>query len=89
MLAQARQQAQQLTEHLSAQQWPQDDYRHEMLLCAEGLWVMADLLDETCTPTADCSGWLARYRKAWLRKNKPSELCRITELFETLAAHKR
>ena len=75
----------QLTEQLSEEKWTQDDYRQEMLSCAEGLCVVAELAEKMkqhdTKRTTNTKGWLKKYRKNWMAKNKPSELFRIEDMF--------
>lgn len=74
-----------LAEKLAAETWTQDEYRQEMLLAAEGVCVMAELLAKlaglpVCRVT-DTHSWLARYREKWLQKNKAQELPRMEAVF--------
>ena len=73
---------------LSEERWENDEFRKEMLIAAEGLCVMAEILarmaGDKVEPMADAAAWLERYRESWLRKNQPSELYRIEEMFEYL-----
>ena len=65
-----------------------DPYRKEMILCAQGLWSMAELWGVLAgfeTPrTADTEGWLKAYSAAWREKNKDSELYKIVDMFTYL-----
>ena len=75
-----------LKEKLSAEKWVNDEYREEMLIAAEGICVMAELMTkrqkgevERLTSTNE---WLKRYSDKWMAKNKRSELYNIKEAFE-------
>lgn len=74
-----------LASRLSAEKWAKDEYRQEMLLAAEGICVMAELLakllGKPVTRLTDTSTWLQQYCEKWLQKNKPSELYNIREMF--------
>jgi len=62
-----------------------EEYRKEMLLAAEGICLMAELSGKLAgykiNKVADTGEWMNRYSRAWLKKNKPSELRKIEELF--------
>ena len=77
---------QSLSHRLSAEKWEKDEYRQEMLLAAEGICVMAELIakfqGQQVTRLTDTKQWLEQYCQKWLQKNKPSELFRIREMFE-------
>lgn len=77
-----------LQKTLSAAVWNWDECRQEMLLCAEAITVMAEILGringdamERVTSTEE---FLGRYRQKWLQKNKASELCEIENAFRTM-----
>jgi len=65
--------------------WGWDECRKELLLCAEGLCVIAELMGKMAgipvQQITDTRAWVAAYRESWLRKNKPSELDNITDKF--------
>lgn len=65
--------------------WKQDEYRQEMILAAEGICVMAELLakakGEEIERITDTKEWLRRYSAKWIEKNKKSELNKIEEMF--------
>ena len=73
---------------LSSVVWTEDEYRKEMLIAAEGIEVMAELLSkENGNPIerhTDTGKWLEKYRKRWLLKNKESELREIERVFITM-----
>ena len=75
----------QLVEQLSEETWTQDDYRQEMLSCAEGLCVVAELSEQMrqhkTQRVTNTKEWLQRYSQNWMIKNKPSELFRIKDMF--------
>lgn len=65
--------------------WEIDAYRQEMLIAAEGLQVMAELLGNLLgydiARKTDTMEWLAKYRDMWVTKNKPSEFHEIEKMF--------
>ena len=74
-------------EQALVQPWKKDNYRKEMLSCARGLWLIAQLSRQmagfdtgTCP---DTHSWLDAYRENWLVSNKKSELDNIIRLFRT------
>lgn len=75
-----------LAKRLSAECWDNDEYRQEMLLAAEGICVMAELLQkllgETVDRITDTRQWLRKFSEKWLQKNQPNELYRIQEMFD-------
>ena len=74
-----------LKDKLSAEKWANDEYRQEMLIAAEGLCVMAELLTKLqkgkVDRLTDTKEWLKRYSGKWSLKNKKSELHNIEEMF--------
>lgn len=74
---------------LSEKAWGNDEYRQEMLLAAEGLCVIAELLAVTDEEIAvkntkritNTKTWLEKYCQTWMKKNKKSELDKIQEMF--------
>lgn len=72
-------------DELKTQSWKNDEYRTEMLISAEGLLVMAELMAKLSgvefERITDTHRWLEKYSEKWLEKNKPSELFRIQEMF--------
>lgn len=74
-----------LKERLACEHWKNDDYRTEMLIAAEGICVMAEVSAKLAgyhtKRVTDTERWLEQYSDSWLRKNKPSELHRIREMF--------
>ena len=79
---------QQVMQELSDQIWQQDEFRKEMLLSAEGIIVIAELLAKVAgyplTRISDTKAWLERYCENWLRKNKKSELPEVQRIYLTL-----
>ncbi|MDD6734964.1 MAG: hypothetical protein PUE13_01475, partial [Clostridiales bacterium] len=75
----------QLAKELSEKPWERDEYREEMLLAAQGLELMAELianaLDIPAERHIDTEKWLSGYAAKWHEKNKESELCEIEKLF--------
>lgn len=77
-----------IQETLSSVIWHWDECRADMLLAAEAITVMAEILGRmhgvpVCRVT-DTEGFLDRHRRAWLQKNKPSELCEIEAAFRRM-----
>ncbi len=78
-------------EKISGKIWENDEFRQEMLLCAEGVCVIAELgarLEKGWTGPrlTDTEAWLRKYRDQWLRKNKESELSLLEAVFRTVEA---
>lgn len=75
-----------IAEKLSGEQWGNDEYRKELLIATEGICVMAELSAKLAgyevAYITDAHEWLKRYCDSWMKKNKPSELYRIEEMFE-------
>lgn len=71
---------------LNNQQWEKDEYRSELIICAQGIILMsqifAKLAGYTRDSVIDASLWLERYRASWLASNKESELCEIEKMFK-------
>lgn len=65
--------------------WEKDNYRREMLSCAEGLCVIAELsMKMTGQPVervSNTAAWVNAYRENWLARNKQSELNNLTDMF--------
>lgn len=74
-----------LAEELSVQRWKNDEYRQEMLLCIEGICVMAQLVAKMdgieVNQIVDTKAWITRFANKWMEKNKKEELYRIEEIF--------
>ncbi len=72
-------------EKLSKENWAQDEFRKELLLCVEGVCVIAELSAKLSgheeTRVTDTKNWLNKYRQHWTAKNKESELSLIEEVF--------
>lgn len=87
-LAETQQMYKQLKENLNAEKWANDEYREEMILSAEGACLMAELsrkmAHEPCERVTDTNEWLKKFSNKWLKKNKPSELYKIAEIFTYL-----
>ena len=73
---------------LKSQTWEKEEYRSELLVCAEGIIVMAELfaklLGYDIKRVSVTSQWLSNYRKLWLEANKESELGEIEKMFNFL-----
>ena len=72
-------------EALSAQPWQYEEAREEMLICIEGICVMAELMAKlkgiAVERMTDTKAWVEKYSAKWEQKNKPCELKAITEMF--------
>lgn len=77
-----------IVDELSNQVWTRDNYRKQILIAAEGIWVMAELYarlaDYDMARTSSTKHWLSQYRASWLESNKESELSKIEEMFNYL-----
>lgn len=84
-LLQSRRGCREVIDLLSAQQWGHSSYGEEMLIAAEGMLVIAELLlclsGHCINRTASTRDWLDRYQKKWLDESKESELREIVALF--------
>ncbi len=84
-LKSARQQSLDIYKKLEYETWIQDHFRQEIMLAAEGVAVMAELmlLLRGCSISrlTDTERWLKKYRTSWLKKNKESELREIEKMF--------
>ena len=73
---------------LQSQTWSLDHFRQDILIALEGIVVMAELMMQLRGFEVDrithTESWLAKYRAAWLRKNKESELAEIEKMFRLL-----
>ncbi len=73
-----------LINELSTQNWEYDEAREEMILCAEGLCVLAQLgaklFDAKADELVDPKQWMEKYKAKWLLKNKVSEISKIEEM---------
>ncbi len=79
-----------LTDKLSVEKWGHDEFRQEMLLAAEGICVIGEMLaikdNEVIERLTDTKKWLEKYSQMWMTKNKRSELYKIEEMFLNLSA---
>lgn len=84
-LLQARDECRDIRQKLEKQVWEKDYFRQEILLAAEGVQLMAEMMmllrGYSVTRLTDTESWLGRYRAAWLKKNKESELAEIEKMF--------
>lgn len=73
---------------LSAEKWERDNYRCEILISAEGIIVLAELLAKLAgykiARVSDTKEWLSKFRERWMLSNKESELYRLEKMFTTL-----
>ena len=69
---------------LSSQKWIYDEARKEMILCAEGICVLAQagakLFGATAPELVNTKNWMKKYKEMWLSKNKKSEISKIEEM---------
>ena len=69
---------------LLSQTWEYDDAREEMILCAEGICVLAQVGAKLCginvDTVVDAKQWIQKYKSMWLKKNKESEVSKIEEM---------
>ena len=94
-LLSAIEQCEDVRRELIGESWERDSYRQELLVAAEGLQVIAELLGNlqgfNIIRQTDTASWLRKYRSQWLKKNKPSEIGEIVEMFtflETMVVNK-
>ncbi len=70
---------------VKSQTWEKEEYRREMLIAAEGIIVMAELLAKLAgykiERVSDTFSWLKALRESWLISNKESELREIEKMF--------
>ena len=83
-IAEAQKECIEVANELSKQKWKYDEAREEMILCAEGICVLAQLLGKMVGINAEivveASVWMKKYADKWAAKNKPSELSKIEEM---------
>ena len=74
-----------LIETVRKDDWENDRYKKQIILSAEGLIVVAELLAVQAgyevNRKSDTVKWLENYRRLWLEDNKESELCEIEKMF--------
>ena len=70
---------------VNSQIWENKEFCSEVLVSAEGIIVIAELLAKLAgynmERTSVTSEWLVSYRKNWIRANKESELKEIERMF--------
>ena len=81
---------QEVIEELKCQRWERDEYRTEIILAAQGIIVVAEMLakfgkytHERVSTTAE---WFKSFRESWMKSNKESELYRLEKMFCDLDA---
>lgn len=78
----------QVMEELSNQVWKQDEFRKQMLIAAEGIILIAEIMGKIAghpvERMTDTKKWLEIYSEDWLKKNKRSELTEVQEMYLTL-----
>ena len=87
-LRSARQQCMDICAKLEEQKWERDWFRQEILLAAQGVAVMAELMlmlrGYSVDRVTNTENLLAQYRANWLKKNKESELREIEKMFRLM-----
>jgi len=77
-----------LRAELENEKWGNDEYRKEAIIAAEGIEIIAEVfarhIGEELESHTDTVNWLKKYRKAWISKNKESELREIEKLYMTM-----
>ncbi|MBQ7950715.1 MAG: family 20 glycosylhydrolase [Clostridia bacterium] len=78
----------QVMNELSGQVWKQDEFRKQMLLAAEGIIILAEIMGRVAghpvERTTDTKKWLEAYSEDWLQKNKRSELTEVQHMYLTM-----
>ncbi len=78
----------QVMDELSKETWTKDEFRKQMLISAEGIAVMAELLAKVAgypvERITDTAKWLEKFSADWLKKNKQSELDAVKDIFLVL-----
>lgn len=71
---------------LSGEVWERDVFRQEIIIGAEAVAVMGELLAKAAgygiEPTVSVPLWLEKFKASWLERNKPSELGKLVEMYE-------
>ena len=73
-----------LADELASQSWKNDEFRQEMLIAAEGVCGVAELMEKLRgndpKRITDTRSWLEKYKAKWLQKNQENEVSRIAEM---------
>ncbi len=73
-----------IIEELNSQTWDYDEAREEMILCARGICVLAQLgaklFGVKAESVVSATDWMQDYKEKWLQKNKESEISKIEEM---------
>ena len=81
----SRNQCLDICKKLDCQIWERDHFRQEIMIAAEGVAVMAEVMMKLygyeVSRITDTESWLKKYRSNWLIKNKESELSEIEKMF--------
>ncbi len=81
-----------LSEKLKSEVWGRDDIRLELINAVEAVQLTAELSAKTgdinIERKIDTNEWLKKYREAWLKRNKESELKVLENVFITLENNK-
>lgn len=81
----SRNQCLDICKKLDCQIWERDHFRQEIMIAAEGVAVMAEMMMKLygyeVSRITDTESWLKKYRSNWLIKNKESELSKIEKMF--------
>jgi len=74
-----------IIDSISGEDWEEERYKTEIILSAKAVKIIAEnigiLAGYDIKKETDTSEWLKEYRKAWLEKNKESELVEIEKVF--------
>lgn len=74
-----------IRDQLEKSKWEAEEYRRELLLAAETVCVMTELMAKlagyTISRLTDTSNWIKKYAESWRRANLESELENILEVF--------
>jgi len=75
-------------EKVGTQKWKRDEFRQELIICAEVICLIAELWSKIAEYNierkTDTRNWIEKYSQKWLKKNKPSELIEIQKVFQYL-----
>lgn len=74
-----------LKKKLTEEVWDNEETKQELIICIEGICVLAELSAKMAglkiDRLTDTQRWLNIYKKKWFDKNKVSELSKIEEMF--------
>ena len=74
-----------LIKDISAEKWEEEKYREQILITAEGLAVMAEIIaicaGYSVERKTDTKKWIDKYKEKWMLYNKESEYAEIEKMF--------